>query len=288
MMAASISLFSILNAAIKSLSAEYSLFELVFFRQFFALPVVLALLWRSGGASLLRTYMLKTHILRGVLGTLGTVGFFYGLARLPLADAIAIGFATPVLITALSMPILGEQVGWRRWSAVAAGFAGVMVIVRPGAGVVDVTALVIIVACTAVAVHMLLSRRLSRTEHSATIALYFTLASTAAAALLLPFGWVTPSLGDLALFAVLGLASGVALLLATHAYRLAAAAVVAPFEYIHILWATALGFLFWGDVPGWNVAMGAAIVIASGLYILHREVRLGRAAATAAKLPARV
>jgi len=277
-----VSLFALQNAAAKWLAADLAPLEIVFFRNLAALIPVSIVLWRAGGVALLHTARPFTQVGRGLIMAAGTCAVFAGLGRLPLADVTALTFAVPLFVTVLSVPFLGERVGWRRWSAVLVGFAGVMVVTQPGAGTLDPIAPVVLAGAGAIAFVMVLGRRLSRTEHTATIAFYSLIGAIAGTGLALPVAWTTPTLPQVGILAGMGLVSGVAMLLMTGAYRLAPAAVAAPFEYLHIVWAIALGLLLWGDVPGVHVALGAAIVISSGLYILHRETRRGNAPATKA------
>jgi drug/metabolite transporter (DMT)-like permease len=269
-------LFTLMDTAIKWLSSGYPVIELVFFNALFALiPVSLTTL-RRGGLARLRTRRLHLHVLRGAFGLGGGFLAFYAYSRLPLADAYSIIFATPLLITALSVPILGEQVGWRRWSAVAVGFVGVLVMLRPGVAPVGPGSLAALGAACASALAILLVRKLSATESTASIALYSNLTGLLVTGSLLPFHWVVPSLGDLLLMAAAGLIGGSALLILISAYRRAPAALVAPFQYSQMVWAILLGFVIWGDVPDPARLLGAAIVASSGLFIVYRETALGR------------
>lgn len=287
-MALAISLFALQNALVKWLAADYGTIQIIFFRHAFGLIPIAIFLWRSGGLPLLATSRRRDHIVRSLLGLVATAAIFYAFGQMPLANATAIAFTVPIFITALSVPMLGEQVGWRRWSAVFVGFAGVLVVLKPGADMLDPASLILIGGCFVVAYTMIMSRKMSRTEHTATIAVYVTVISIAVTAILLPFTWVTPVGTDWLLFAGVGLLGGMGFMLVTHAYRVSQAAVVAPFEYIHILWAITLGYLVWNEIPGTNVAVGALIVIASGLYIVHRETARGRPPLARRKLHPRV
>jgi drug/metabolite transporter (DMT)-like permease len=191
---------------------------------------------------------------------------------MPLADAYAFIFATPLLITVLSVPMLGETVRWRRWSAVLVGFAGVLIMLQPGGGSFDIAAGAALAAASASALSIILVRKLSTTETTASIAFYTNAAALVVMAFLLPIGFVPPTLADLALMALAGLAGGTALMFLIAGYRRAQAAVVAPFQYSQMLWGVLLGWLLWGDLPSTAVAIGATVVVASGLYILYREV----------------
>ncbi len=276
-MVLAVSLFAIQNAVVKDLVGAYPVSQVVFFRYFFGLIPVLFLVARMHrGLSVLRTGMPARHLVRGLLGVGATMGIFYGFQNLPLAEATSIAFVTPIFITVLGVFLLKETVGWRRWSAILVGLGGVLIILRPGAGVIDPAALVILAACLAIALTLVMSRQMSRKECPATIAFHFTWISALVSGIAMIWHWQTPNLADLAMFLLLGLLGGSAYLLVIRAYAEAPGSIIAPFDYLHILWASVLGFLLWGDVPGLNVALGAAIVIGSGLYILHRETTLGR------------
>jgi drug/metabolite transporter (DMT)-like permease len=190
---------------------------------------------------------------------------------MPLADAVAITFASPLFLTMLSIPLLGEQVGIYRWSAVIVGFVGVLTMVQPGPGLLHSGALfplanALINACVTIAI-----RRMTLTESSTTLVFYQTLVTGVIALVLVPFFWVTPNLVDLALFSATGLLSGIAQFWWMQGCRYVPAAVAAPFSYTSMIWSLALGYLVWSDVPSAAVLAGATIVIASGLYILYRE-----------------
>jgi drug/metabolite transporter (DMT)-like permease len=250
--------------------------QLVVSNALFALIPIAAVVVGRGGLPQLRTSRLGLHVLRGGLGTVAGLLGFHAYSQLPLADAYAIIFATPLLITALSVPILGETVGWRRWSAVLVGFAGVLIMLRPGASPIGPGALAALGAACASACAILLVRKLSATETTTSIAFYSNV--TAVAVIGAGFGssFAMPSLQHLALMAASGLIGGSALLILIAAYRRSPAALVAPFQYTQMIWALVLGALFWGDQPEAAMLLGASIVAASGLFILYRETALGR------------
>ena len=269
-------LFTVMDTLIKWLSDGYPVHQLVFTNALFALVPVLVVSLRRGGLARLRTRRLPLHVLRGLFGLGGGFLAFHAYSRLPLADAYSIIFATPLLITALAVPVLGEQVGWRRWSAVAVGFVGVVIMLQPGVAPIGPGSLAALGAACASAFAILLVRKLSATESTASIALYSNLTGVLGMAVLLPFGGVLPSALDFLLMAASGLIGGTALLVLIGAYRRAPAALVAPFQYSQMVWAILLGFVIWGDVPEPAKLLGAAIVAASGLFILYRETTLGR------------
>ncbi|HYZ26067.1 MAG TPA: DMT family transporter [Geminicoccaceae bacterium] len=269
-------LFSIMDALVKWLSATYPVPQLLVCNALFALLPVAIVVVRRGGLPQLRTRRLGLHLLRGVLGTTGGFLAFYAFSQLPLAEAYAIIFATPLLITALSVPILGEAVGWRRWCAVAVGFVGVLVMLRPGVAPVGAGSLSALGAACASACAILLVRKLSLTETTTSIAFYSNVVAVLLIGAIFGSAFVAPSPLDLALMAASGLIGGSALLVLIAAYRRTPAALVAPFQYTQMLWAIVLGALVWSDLPEPIMLVGALIVAASGLFILYRETTLGR------------
>lgn len=267
----SVALFSVMDATSKWLSQTYPVAELLFFRSFFALVPLTVLVSQCGGWRELRSRQPVLQGLRALAGLASMALFFLAFRSMPLADAIAIAFAGPLFMTVLSIPMLHEQVGLRRWAAVVVGFVGVLVIARPGAGIFGLTALLPLAGALCGALAMIFVRRLSVTDSNASIICYHALLCTAVSAVWLPFEWVTPApLHWLPLIA-LGLIGGTAQIFLTQAFRLAPAAAIAPFKYTAIIFAIGFGYLLFGDVPdGWTLA-GASVVVGSGLYILHRE-----------------
>lgn len=268
--------FGVMDAMIKVASADYGTWQIMFFRAAASiLPVAVLVHW-SGGVSSLRTKRLGSHVLRALVGLAAVYGFFTSFRLMPLADAYAIGFAAPLFMTALSVPVLGEKVGWRRWAAVLVGFAGVMVMLRPGQGVLSLTALVPLAAAFFYSLTMLYVRVLARTETNAAIVFYFLVTLAAVSGVVMLPDWKTPDLPGLALLVAIGLVGGVAQIAFTQAFRLTAPSLLAPFEYTAMLWAVGFGYLLFGDIPDEAIWIGSAIVIASGLYIIHRESRVAR------------
>ncbi len=274
LMLGAVACFVVMDALIKWLSATYPTMQVVFFRSLFALVPIILLVIQQGGVARLRTRRPWMHAMRCIIGLGSMVCFFHAFRSMPLADVIAIGFAAPLFVTALSVPLLKEKVGVRRWAAVIVGFVGVLIMVRPGADVLEVGAGIALLGTLFYALAMILMRDLGRTDTTSAITLYFTLSGTLVAGAVMPFVWVAPSGIDWLLLVLVGLIGGVAQLLMTQAFRLTPVAVVAPFDYTAMLWGTALGYMVWGEVPDTLVWVGAAIVAASGLYIVHRETRL--------------
>jgi drug/metabolite transporter (DMT)-like permease len=205
--------------------------------------------------------------------------FILGLHRLPLADATAMTFLAPLFIMAISVPVLGERVGMRRWIAAAVGLAGVLLIVRPGSGAFHAAAFLpvgsaVLWACTVVA-----TRMMSDTERPQTTLVWSAVTGFVFLSAIVPFDWVAPDMTDLFYGAVIGIASTVGQWVMIRGYGKADASVLAPFSYTQLIWASAFGLLVFGVLPGpWTIA-GAAIIAGSGLYIAHRERVRARSAA---------
>ncbi|BBK41422.1 membrane protein [Allostella vacuolata] len=274
LMLAAVACFVVMDALIKWLSATYPTLQVVFFRSLFALVPIAVLIAQQGGIARLRTERPGLHALRCLVGFGSMLCFFHAFRVMPLADVIAIGFAAPLFVTALSVPLLKEKVGIRRWSAVVVGFAGVLIMVRPGVDIFEVGAGIALLGTVLYSLAMILMRDLGRTDSTAAITFYFTMSGTIVAGLAMPFSWVQPVGLDWALLILVGLIGGVAQLLMTQAFRLTPVAVIAPFDYTAMLWGTALGYMVWGEIPDALLWVGAAIVAASGLYIVYRETRL--------------
>jgi len=272
--------FSLMDVVIKMLAGRYAVPQVIFFQALFSLVPILGYAALTGGVlNNIRTRRPRMHLLRAVLGVVGSFCAVYAYSRMPIADAYALGFSAPLFITALSVPILKEVVGWRRWTAVAVGFAGVLVMLRPGAGIVDVGAFAALGGALCYSINMLLSRMMRGTERAVSFAFYGTCASLTVTATLLPAVWITPAWGDLGMAAVAGGLGGSAVIMLLNAFRAAPAAVVAPFQYTQMVWGITYGYLFFGDRPDGWLLLGAAIVIGSGLYILYRETVVGRGVA---------
>jgi len=261
------------DAVLKWLTGGYPTGQIMALRGLFVLIPVAYLVWRKGGVSSLRVRSVKGQGLRAGLVVAGTFLFVTGLEFLPLADAISITFAGPLFVTAMAAAILGETVGWRRWAAVIVGFAGVILIMRPTGGAMQWAALLPLSASFTGALRDIVTRRLAGRESSVAILAVTTTTVIFAGFLTLPFGWQPVAANDILLFALGGVLLGSAHYLLIEAFRFAEVALVAPFKYASIIWAVLFGFVVWGDFPDRWTLLGSAVVIASGLYILHRETR---------------
>lgn len=273
-------LMTMMDATAKWLGEGYPISQVVFFRNLFALPPILVMAWASGGLRSLATKQWQLHLLRGFAILLAIYTFFWGLRFLPLAEAIALAFLAPLFVSLLSIPLLGEKVGPRRWAAVGVGFLGMLVMLRPGAEVFRWEALLPTATAFGYGFAMILTRRLSRQDSNASIIFWGTLLGCLVSGLFLPFAWRTPSLIDFGLLAMMGIVGSVSMYCMTVAYRSAPAALIAPFEYTALLWGLLIGWLIWHELPDAWVWAGAAIIVGAGIYILHREQQLARAQRT--------
>jgi drug/metabolite transporter (DMT)-like permease len=282
-------LFTIMSAMVKELSAHLPFVEVMFFRSALAIPVVTAIALRRARrpgeiAALLRTKRFPGHLLRAATGTAATACSFFSLTVLPLAEQTALTYTTPLFVTILSIPFLGERVGIHRWSAVILGFVGILVIaIGKGAfqggampPLVQLGVAVAVIHGVFSAGTTLLVRQLSATESSATIVMWQSLLMTGFAAVLLPFVWVTPSGTDMLLILGIGLVGGVAQVMLTEAHASAQVSALGPYSYTSILWSVALGWVVWGEGPTATMVVGALFIVAAGLYILQRELYWAR------------
>ena len=266
--------FSMMVACVKLLGAGYSPLQVLLMRYVFGLGLALPLLWREG-SRLWRTDRPAGHVIRAIYGLLSTIAIFYAVTRMPIATVTAISFAMPLFLTVLSVPLLGESVGWRRATAAAVGFGGVLIIVQPGAGL-NWIALVALAGAFFYAMAVVAIRQLSRREPASRIFFLYALANIVVAGAAMPFVWVSPSLQDWLIFAAVGGLGAVAQYAFLTGYRHAPATVLAPFDYTQILFALAVGYIAWGEVPAEASFFGGAIIVASGAYIWWRERQLVR------------
>ena len=264
------------NAILKWLSTGYPPGQIMFIRGVFIWLPIAYFIARSGGLLSIRVTRIRLHLVWSACMIFSTIIYIIGLRYLPLADVTAIGFSTALFVTALATFLLGEVVGWRRWSAVVFGFAGILLIAKPSGDVATVAVLFPLGSAFWTAIREILTRRMVTTESSNAILATSTAAIMVAGLFTAPFGWVMPSAQDFALMVCAGLFAGFGHYFMIEAFRYAEAVIVSPFRYITIIWAIALGYLAWGDLPDNYVVGGIVMVVASGLYILHREFVVAR------------
>lgn len=274
LMLAGIWAFSFGDALGKYIVASYPVGQLLFLRAVASLALLSPLIWRSR-AEFLQLERPGLHLLRVVLSTLEVAAFFVAVRYLPLADVITFYLASPIFVTALSALVLREQVGWRRWCAVAVGFCGVLIAMQPSAQTITWPALIALGGSTCFALLMLITRSLRGASDTVLASSQFV-GTLTFGALLLPFGWITPSPIDFGLFALAGAISVGALLCINRSLKLAPASVVVPYQYSMIIWAVMFGYVVFDDVPTMATLIGAAIIIGAGFYIFLREQALGR------------
>lgn len=278
-------LFIVMSALIKAASEHVPAGQAVFFRSLFAIPVIL--IWLALRGSLktgLKVTSVMGHFWRGVVGTTAMGLSFAGLALLPLPEVTALGYAAPLLVVVFAAMFLNEQVGVFRIGAVALGLVGVLIILTPRLTTLTgpevqtaeaVGALLVMIAAVCAALAQIYIRKLVATEQTSAIVFYFSVTATVLSLLTLPFGWVWPTGIEATLLITAGLLGGTAQIFLTSAYRYADASVVAPFDYVSMLFALAIGYVFFGEVPTQPMLMGAALIILAGIIIIARERYLG-------------
>ncbi len=269
-------LFVSMDAIVKQLVQTYPVAQVAWARFFFHTALLAAVLGRRLPMTL-STQRRGLQILRSGLLLLTTLQFFAGLYFLPLADNTAVMQIAPLIVTAMSLPLLGEKVGIRRWTGVAAGFTGALIIIRPGSEAMQLAALFPLGAATTFALYQITTRILSRTDATLNTLMYTPLLGAAVLSVVAPFSWVMPDAQDWALMALTGMFGGLGHFTMIRAFTWAPAATVSPFGYSALIWATLFGLGLFGDFPdGWTI-LGAVVIVGSGLYILHREhLRRGR------------
>jgi drug/metabolite transporter (DMT)-like permease len=274
-------LFAGVNAVVKWEVARYPVGEVAFLRSAFGLiPLYLIVLPRTGLA-VLRTARLRDHVKRALSQFTSQMAMFLAFAFMPLASAVAISFAAPLFTTLLSIAVLKEKVGPHRWSALAVGFLGVLLITHPGRGTFQLAVLLPLLNAVMISTVAIAIRRMSTTESTETLSIYQLTLITLFNACLLPLGCDALSWNDFGMIACAGLGNGIAQYWWTKALHLAPPSAIVPFNYLSLVWAMIIGFVVWGDVPTQTLVVGAAIVVASGLYIFWREtVRRGAPAPT--------
>ncbi|MBV9521378.1 MAG: DMT family transporter [Alphaproteobacteria bacterium] len=293
--AAGVSVFSVQDVIVKMLSGVYPVHEIVVIRSLIALPVLVGVTLIEDGGKL-RIHRGRLHVVRGLFLYIAYTAYYLGLASLPIADTVALTFTVPFFVAALAIPILGERADLRSWIAIGIGFLGVLVIARPGAGLLEPAMLLPLVSALTYAISALLARRLGATEGGGAMALmasavYVVAGAVTALALagarldapadthrsvrFLLNPWLWPTTLDFGLLAACGIIAAFGFFFLGQGYRLAEANRAAPFEYVALPWGVLWGYLFFGNVPEISIFIGAAIIMSAGLYTLQRERRAG-------------
>ncbi len=281
---ASVLIFIVMSAMIKAAAEHVPAGETVFFRSFFAVPVILVwLAWRGELATGLRVARPMGHVWRGVAGTAAMGLNFAALGLLPLPEVTAIGYASPLLVVIFAAMFLGEEVRAFRLSAVALGLVGVLIVLSPrftahdGSDREAFGAMVVLTGALCTALAQVFIRKLVATERTSAIVFWFSVTSTVLSLVSLPFGWVVPSAEEAALLIGAGVLGGIAQIFLTSSYRFADASIVAPFDYASMIFALLIGYFIFGEAPTAVMLGGAALIILAGVSIIWREHRLGLA-----------
>ncbi len=267
---ATVAVFSISDAVGKIIAEAHGGLMVSWGRFVFAL-IVLPLVFPHRIGVMVRTRNLRLQLARSIVVIGANTIFFIGLRHLPLADAVALGFASPFITTILAIPMLGEKVGVRRWTAIAVGFVGILIIVRPGFEARHWAYALPIVSSTFWAFYVVFTRKLGLTDEPLTTLFYTPLAGAFALSAAAPLYWDWPSANHWALLVLLGVLATVGHLTLIRAYRLASASLLAPYNYASILFAIGFGYLIFGTLPDLWTVVGVGVLIASGAYVFHRE-----------------
>ena len=276
-----VGLFSLMDGGLKHLAGHYPPMQVAALRGLSGVPLVTAWVLATGAAAGLLKVRWSLHLLRAALSILMLSSFAFALKGMPMTTAYSIFFVAPLLITALSVPMLGETVGPRRWAAIAVGLVGVLVVLRPtGEGLFGWAGLAVVVAAAGYSLSAILVRVMHRTDSAQSMVFWMLVMTAVGAGLLALPNWVPLRAADAWVIAGVGVTGFLGQVAITEAFRSGEASVVAPFEYSALAWGLGLDLLIWGALPdGWTFA-GAGIIVASGLYLVHRErVRAGTPAA---------
>lgn len=273
-MGVSITLLPFMNVAAKYLSVDYPTTMVLWARYTGHLVFMMAMFMPRRGLSLLRATRPGVHIVRSLLMFVSTVCFFTALRWIDVPTASAINFTGPLIVTALAAPMLGEAVGPRRWAAVAVGFAGAMIIIRPGGADTHWAMLLVLVTALTYALYQIVTRKTSAADTPETSITYIAVVGAVLSSLVVPFDWVTPrTAADIGLFCLLGLIGGVGHYFIIKAFQLGEASLLSPFAYGQLIMATVLSWLAFGTFPDHWTFVGAGVIVASGLYVTYRETR---------------
>jgi drug/metabolite transporter (DMT)-like permease len=270
--------FASMHAAIRQVSHELHPFEIAFFRNFFAVLVMAPLLFKLGLGPLRtnRPWLLGA---RAAINLVAMLMYFTALSITPLADVSALGFLAPIFVTLLGVVFLKDQVGWRRWAAIAVGFVGAVTVIRPGFGSFDVGHLYVVCSTVIWAVALLIIKVLSRTESSMTITLYMGIMMAPMSLIPALFVWQWPSLEALIWLVGIGAFGAAAQWALSESLKLGETAVVMPIDFFKLIWAAVLGYMLFREVPDLFTWIGGAVIFAAATYVAVRESRLKTAAA---------
>ena len=261
-----------MDATMKQLVGHYSPIQVAALRGMVSLPFVVAwVYWRERTFRTLFHIRWRWHLARGVLAVLMLTSFIYAISGMPLSEAYTLFFVAPLMITALSVPLLNESVDLKRWIAILVGFGGVLIVLRPGFVKLDLLSLAVLVGATCYALNAISVRILGRTDSTAAMSFWFiAMVAVGAGALALP-DWQPVRSSDALWLAGMGVTGALGQMLITEAFKCAPVSIVAPFEYSTLFWGVLLDLAIWGELPGPLVFAGAAVIVGSGLYLIQRE-----------------
>ena len=268
-------LFTTNDAIGKWLTSSYSVVELVFVRSIAGLVLLSPFLWQAGARKLFVVDKPWLMALRAALTVIDSLTFYFAVSNLPLADVMTYWLAAPIYVATFAPLLLGEHVGWRRWTAIGCGFLGVLVALEPSRAMFTLPAIISIFGSMAFG-FVLLSARSLRDAPGITMIFWQTAAAALVGLCAVPLSWKTPAAGDLLPLALLGLLAMLAHVMVNWAFKLADAAVVAPLQYTQLFWAIVFGWFVFGDFPSMAKFIGAGLIVASGLYIFFRERALDK------------
>lgn len=261
-----------LDLCAKQLLETHSLIQFVLLRSAFGILILLAIAPRFGGFQALRTGEAGWHFLRTIFSIGAMFGFFYGLGRMPLVNALTLGYTAPLMVTSLSAVFLGEAIGWRRWSAVIVGFVGTLIVLRPDRSALTHAELAILVAAFCYACQAITARRLSGTESTLALSFWVIVGPLVVAAAIIDGNdWITPDATGWLLLVLAAAASVVAWFGFVNGYRAVSPATLAPLEYVAIVLGAIAGYVIWDEIPDRWVVLGALIIIASSVFVVYRE-----------------
>lgn len=265
-------LFPFMNAMVKLLREDFDPAMIIWARYVSHFLLMLILFLPKHGWSLLKSTQPRIQTGRSILLLTATISYFTALGHVPLATAAIIGFTSPFVVTALSTPILGEQVGWRRWGAVLVGFVGAVIVLRPGTGALHPLAGLVLITAFCYGLYQIYTRKISGSDKAATTITYTALVGAIVSSIAVPFFWQTPqTLKQVVLLSVLGMVGGLGHYFVVRAFQYAQASLLAPMAYGQIVGATLLGFIIFGELPDIWTWVGTSIIISCGLYIGYRE-----------------
>ena len=260
-----------LDLCAKEILETYSLNQFVFLRSAIAVAILLAVAPRFGGYEALRTRRIGWHVLRSLLAVGAMFGFFYGVAHMPLVNALTLGYTAPLMVTALAALLLGDRVGWRRWTSVTVGFIGVLIMLRPGSGELSFAAIAVLIAAFCYACQAITARKLGDTESTPSLSFYVVVAPMIVAIIFADSGdWLAPDMTGWILIVGAAVCSIGAWVGFVNGYRAVSPAAVAPLEYVALVGGAIAGYLIWDEVPDDRVLLGAIIIVASGLFVVYR------------------